>query len=226
MWCPDCQADVATEVAADGQSLLCTSCGAEIRKVFAPSLHPETRSARDLLERWAAEELLDGPTDSSELPSPTSRPASRRPSPGQQHVRQDSESRPRRAPAGKKPGAKFRVDTPHPTAEIIAGRGAAQPPQQPPTHVAAEASQPLPPGYHEHAAHATVKPPHFSVQAVVENPEHSGRSESLWGQMLAYLGVGVLTIGTIGLVLTLALLALEKRVLAWHRGWRGLANAG
>jgi ABC-type nitrate/sulfonate/bicarbonate transport system permease component len=37
---------------------------------------------------------------------------------------------------------------------------------------------------------------------------------------------GVLTIGTIGLVLTLALLALEKRVLAWHRGWRGLANAG
>lgn len=35
---------------------------------------------------------------------------------------------------------------------------------------------------------------------------------------------GVLTIGTIGLVLTLALLAFEKRVLAWHRGWRGLAD--
>lgn len=36
---------------------------------------------------------------------------------------------------------------------------------------------------------------------------------------------GVLTIGTIGLALTLALLALEKRVLAWHRGWRGLQGA-
>lgn len=36
---------------------------------------------------------------------------------------------------------------------------------------------------------------------------------------------GVLTIGTIGLALTLALLALEKRVLAWHRGWRGMADA-
>ncbi|HVZ52827.1 MAG TPA: ABC transporter permease [Pseudolabrys sp.] len=35
---------------------------------------------------------------------------------------------------------------------------------------------------------------------------------------------GVLTIGTIGLVLTLALLAIEKRVLAWHRGWRGLTE--
>lgn len=33
---------------------------------------------------------------------------------------------------------------------------------------------------------------------------------------------GVLTIGTIGFVLTLGLLAIEKRVLAWHRGWRGL----
>jgi ABC-type nitrate/sulfonate/bicarbonate transport system permease component len=33
---------------------------------------------------------------------------------------------------------------------------------------------------------------------------------------------GVLTIGTVGLALTLSLLAVEKRVLAWHRGWRGL----
>lgn len=37
---------------------------------------------------------------------------------------------------------------------------------------------------------------------------------------------GVLTIGTIGLALTLTLIAIEKRVLAWHRGWRGLSNAG
>ncbi len=36
---------------------------------------------------------------------------------------------------------------------------------------------------------------------------------------------GVLMIGTLGLVLTLALLAVEKRVLRWHRGWRGLPGA-
>lgn len=35
---------------------------------------------------------------------------------------------------------------------------------------------------------------------------------------------GVLTIGTIGLALTLALLTFERRVLAWHRGWRGLLD--
>lgn len=37
---------------------------------------------------------------------------------------------------------------------------------------------------------------------------------------------GVLTIGTVGLGLTLALLAVEKRVLSWHRGWRGLTETG
>jgi ABC-type nitrate/sulfonate/bicarbonate transport system permease component len=35
---------------------------------------------------------------------------------------------------------------------------------------------------------------------------------------------GVLMLGTIGLLLTLALLSLEKRVLAWYRGWRGLSK--
>ncbi|HMN70250.1 MAG TPA: ABC transporter permease [Rhodoblastus sp.] len=35
---------------------------------------------------------------------------------------------------------------------------------------------------------------------------------------------GVLTIGVIGLGLTLALLATERRVLAWYRGWRGLPD--
>ena len=36
---------------------------------------------------------------------------------------------------------------------------------------------------------------------------------------------GVLMLGTIGLILTLALISIENRVLAWHRGWRGLADA-
>ncbi|MFV0445196.1 MAG: hypothetical protein ACK5Q5_16590 [Planctomycetaceae bacterium] len=197
MWCPDCQADVATEVASDGQSLLCTSCGAEIRKVFAPSLHPETRSARELLERWAAEELLDGPDDNADLPPATGRAAPRRPAGEERRNRADGPAD-ERQPARKKPaGPKFRVDAPHPTAEVIAGRRATQPPQQPPVTPTAAAAQPLPPGYHQHPAHTAVRPPHFDVQAVVENPETSGRSESLWGQMLAYLGVGVLTVGTV-----------------------------
>jgi hypothetical protein len=39
-----------------------------------------------------------------------------------------------------------------------------------------------------------IPPPHFDVTAVRGKPP--GRNESTWGQMLAYVGVAVLTIGT------------------------------
>jgi ABC-type nitrate/sulfonate/bicarbonate transport system permease component len=49
------------------------------------------------------------------------------------------------------------------------------------------------------------------------------RNQRLFQTANVYAGVFML--GTIGLILTLALLSIEKRVLAWHRGWRGLADA-
>lgn len=59
MWCSRCHTDVAAEIAENGQSLLCTSCGTEIQRFYTPSLHPNTRSARELLERWSHADLLD-----------------------------------------------------------------------------------------------------------------------------------------------------------------------
>ncbi len=59
MWCPRCHTEVAAEIAQNGQSLLCTSCGTEIQRIYAPSLHPDTRSARELLERWSKADLHD-----------------------------------------------------------------------------------------------------------------------------------------------------------------------
>ncbi|WP_437206422.1 hypothetical protein [Planctomicrobium sp. SH664] len=56
MWCEHCLTDIATEVSQDGQNLLCTTCGNVVHKVHVPSLHPETRSAREILERWAKEQ--------------------------------------------------------------------------------------------------------------------------------------------------------------------------
>ena len=50
------------------------------------------------------------------------------------------------------------------------------------------------------------------------------RSQRLFQTANVY--AGVLTIGTVGLGLTLTLLAVEKRVLSWHRGWRGLTETG
>ena len=59
MWCPRCHTEVAAEIAQNGQSLNCTSCGTEIQRIYAPSLHPDTRSARELLERWSKGDGLD-----------------------------------------------------------------------------------------------------------------------------------------------------------------------
>lgn len=46
------------------------------------------------------------------------------------------------------------------------------------------------------------------------------RSQRLFQSAGVY--AGVLVIGTIGWMLTVGLLAVERRVLHWHRGWRGL----
>ncbi len=69
MWCPRCHTEVAAEIAQNGQSLLCTSCGTEIQRIYAPSLHPDTRSARELLERWSKADLTDVTAESPAVPS-------------------------------------------------------------------------------------------------------------------------------------------------------------
>ena len=69
MWCPRCHTEVAAEIAQNGQSLNCTSCGTEIQRIYAPSLHPETRSARELLDRWSKSDLLDTASETA-APSP------------------------------------------------------------------------------------------------------------------------------------------------------------
>jgi ABC-type nitrate/sulfonate/bicarbonate transport system permease component len=48
------------------------------------------------------------------------------------------------------------------------------------------------------------------------------RSQRLFQTAGVY--AGVLVIGTIGWALTGILVALETRVLGWHRGWRGLSG--
>ena len=80
MWCPRCHTEVAAEIAQNGQSLNCTSCGTEIQRIYAPSLHPDTRSARELLERWSKGDLLEGvPGAAAEATPPLAAPATETP---------------------------------------------------------------------------------------------------------------------------------------------------
>ena len=46
-------------------------------------------------------------------------------------------------------------------------------------------------------AESSIAAPHFDLQTyLAQNPQKTGRSESVWGQLVAYIGVAVLTIGT------------------------------
>lgn len=47
------------------------------------------------------------------------------------------------------------------------------------------------------AAHESLMGPHFDLQSFLsQDGRKPGRSESMWGQVLAYLGVGLITVGT------------------------------
>jgi len=174
MWCPECQTDVATEVDTDGQSLLCASCGAEIRKIVAPSLHPDIKQARDLLQR-----LGSPAADDDGAPEPALNIAPEEPSPRIERVDESPLTEPEIAGS-----AQFRVDTPHPTARPKSSTRAPVPPQHPP-----EAGH-----WHRDDAGHAMPAPHFEVTAPMRPAP--GKQESLWGQLLAYLGVAVVTVGT------------------------------
>lgn len=46
-------------------------------------------------------------------------------------------------------------------------------------------------------AESAIPAPHFDLQTyLAQNPQKTGRSESIWGQLVAYIGVAVLTVGT------------------------------
>ncbi|MCA9044519.1 MAG: hypothetical protein KDA69_09370 [Planctomycetaceae bacterium] len=250
MWCASCETDVATELSADGQSLKCVTCGHEIRRVFAPTLHPETQSARDLLERWAREDqqsISEPAAESTTKPTaePKSNPvappaAASKPAPAQSNV-DDSKQPESESPAVRRgqpqkpfrPPVKLRVDEGHnspapkqarptvppkPTIAMGAGAGEARPeetrsqtPEANDIPVAANPPAVEQPKAAEEdrksrlrlrvdAGHSNdhVPAPHVDVQPFATRPgARPGRAESLWGQLLAYAGVGGITVGSV-----------------------------
>jgi hypothetical protein len=176
MWCPKCEVDVATEVSTDGQALLCTSCGSEVKKVVAPSLHPEMRRARDLLARLAAESAA-APAESPPEASPTAplaTAAATEPNPSSAEQRTSDRQ--------------FRIDRSHPTADVAHGHVSPTPPAK------REAAAGTQRRRRDDDSHVAIPAPHFEV--TLPPSRLPGKSESVWGQLLAYGGVAVLTIGT------------------------------
>jgi len=188
MWCAKCQADVSSEVSADGQSINCTNCGTEIRKTNAPSLHPEIRRARQLIEQLSDEGVeIDANAESNVDASDAKRSRT-----DDESTRDQTTVKPQSAELTTKPrvvqSRSFRVDGPHPTE-----RGSHSPP--PNETVASGSSDARKPERREDEAHRNVAAPHFDLSAMPQKA-NAGKAESIWGQLLAYGGVAVLTVGT------------------------------
>lgn len=211
MWCANCQADVAGEVSADARSLLCTTCGGEVSSIKAPGNLPSTRGAQELLQRWNAEEILDPypsgrrtRTAESELADsgidefmkPDDQ-ASRTPFRADSaHVElpadpagDDVIEAPRESRVARRPSQRsFRVDSAHASTE---SRTVPQPHE--PRDIAPSLSGRI------DGSHDQTPAPHFNINSAFDERRKPGRGETIWGQLLAYAGVGVLTVGT-GLV--------------------------
>lgn len=67
MWCPTCKAEVAAEVAADNRRVRCATCGGEIPVPAGFNGLAKTREARELLERWASERQTEPTSARSSL---------------------------------------------------------------------------------------------------------------------------------------------------------------
>ena len=199
MWCAACRADVAAELSADNRRMLCARCHSELgtavgaleRPVSGPRLQDTERNARELLARWSTQHLLEPPLG-----------------PGAAHVTAAGSSEPRTAyltaeATSGKPAHRF--DAPHsavpaPIAsqtESSHERGASADDEHLPERRRHQKMRPrLAP-----VAHEELPPPPPAhddlVRIAVQQPAPRGNWTSTIGQLCAYGGVGVLTLGTV-----------------------------
>ncbi len=247
MWCASCEDDVAAEISADGQALKCTTCGEDVRQIIAPSLHPETKSARELLKKWAEEQRqltgeseLSGseqaPQDDESIKALNDSLLTANPLAAQiltpvqdglpelQELSTELDGDAETAPLNR---PKYRIDSAHTSVPIepreesqgaaLKGPSKKNESSIPVTQEASSNAQVESPSqdqrettehpvqqtsnqleFHSHPAHSQSPAPHFDVtEAARKAKARPGRAEAIWGQLMAYTGVGVLTVGTV-----------------------------
>lgn len=186
MWCTNCQSDVAAEVSTDSKRVHCAICGTDLGTTAATRISDKTREARDLLARWSNREILDpyGPVTKldSRSPSPSSladqfedntKPIPEQPETKNQRVEQpsfpDPEHKAREDSLPQQTPAFADQDSVHHTSESL--------PFQ----------QAVVPQFHTD---------YRDIQDLIEEDDRSPNWLGLVGQLMAYGGVAVLTIGT------------------------------
>lgn len=223
MWCPSCRAEVAAELSRDNRRMMCARCQTELGIAAAASpltststLNAETeRDARELLARWSSQNMLEpssthssskhfhkstGPAE-PQFQKPELRfdaPQSLVPPPSPRSLAAFIESRNQSA-------AQAQVHAPQPAPQRerpqpIAASSQQEVPVAPvPETVAYEAPRSAPRSPRPVAPPAPVAGGHDQmIRAALAHPT---RQRATWmsmaGQLCAYLGVGLLTCGTV-----------------------------
>ena len=188
MWCAACRADVAAELSTDNRRMLCARCHSELgtaagaieRAVTGPRLQDTERNARELLARWSTQHVLEAPVAIS---TGTSVPPTEATTPRQSH-RFDA-AHPLPTPVTAHP------DRSH--GEADESNQISQPKRRrlketPIPKIAAKNGEvPTPQPSHDDIVRAAVQHPHL----------RQGSWTTSIGQLCAYAGVAVLTLGTV-----------------------------
>jgi hypothetical protein len=210
MWCPSCKAEVAAEVAADNRRVRCATCGSEIPVPTSFAGHAKTREARELLDRWASERQADAPPARSPLTA--GRGASRSLGAGGVNLESDSAFASARSegagprsraevPQHESQGSSRRFDS----AQSLSGPSSAETSRSDNVAFASanssSASQRMASRsdagrvYRVHGADLTG--PNFDVQgSLLETDRRKTNWTYVLGQLLAYAGVALLTVGS------------------------------
>lgn len=115
MWCANCRAEVAAEIAEDDRRIRCARCAADLG---AARSHSPEQNARELLERWTKAPLPEIPpalASAPHQPAPGAAASSRAETPdNQKHVEMAAAPRPELRPAPA--AAAMELDRPTETA--------------------------------------------------------------------------------------------------------------
>ncbi|QDT93546.1 hypothetical protein [Gimesia algae] len=182
MWCTSCQSDVAAEVSSDSKRVQCATCGSDLGTTAAARISDKTKEARELLARWSNREILDpyGPLTRSE-------------SRAQSTASLFEQPEPQRAEPYSQPAKK---SVPEPAPSLQTGDSNLDPDITIEQTYAYEEHEPEHVDDFEEAIVPRLHSEYRDIQDLIEEDDQKPNWLGLVGQLMAYGGVAVLTIGT------------------------------
>lgn len=182
MWCTSCQSDVAAEVSSDSKRVQCATCGSDLGTTSAARISDKTKEARELLARWSNREILDpyGPLTRSESRAHSSASLFEQSEP----PRAESVPQPVRNPEPE-PAPAFQSNKLHMNRETAVEQTDADAFYE--TDQIEDDEEEILPRLHSE---------YRDIQDLIEEDDQKPNWLGLVGQLMAYGGVAVLTIGT------------------------------